>query len=184
MARLAPEEGFGVLEEREETWRPINGFYAVSDHGRVKRTVGGPGAKPGRILQPSTNKGGYEYVVMSVGGKRITKTVHSLVAVAFSGERPEGLEINHKDGCKTNNRSDNLEYVTQANNILHARVNGLYCRGEDHGRSKLSAGDVNNIRHLLDCGEPCSAIARKFGVTRSAVSKIKHGKNWQESCHG
>lgn len=65
--------------------------------------------------------GGYLKVkVIDIDGVVWTVKVHALVAAAFIGERPEGLDVNHKDGDKTNNRACNLEYVTRSENVLHS----------------------------------------------------------------
>lgn len=50
----------------------------------------------------------------------IHRQVHHLVAEATLGPRPEGLVVNHIDGNRTNNRPENLEYITQAENIQHS----------------------------------------------------------------
>ncbi len=63
------------------------------------------------------------YVTARLHGK--TYTVHSLVAMSYIGHRPKGLVINHKDANKKNNRPENLEYITQAENIKHAQNLGL-----------------------------------------------------------
>lgn len=67
MARLSPEEGLGTLEDRagkaeQETWKRFHPAYEVSDLGRVRRTLEGPGARAGRILTPNKNRGGYSKI--------------------------------------------------------------------------------------------------------------------------
>lgn len=54
------------------------------------------------------------------------RNVHTIVAEVVLGPRPDGLVVNHKDGVKTNNHPDNLEYVTQAENIQHAIEHGMH----------------------------------------------------------
>jgi hypothetical protein len=78
--------------------------------------------------------------------------VHRLVAEAFIGPIPEGFEVNHKDGCKTNANADNLEIVTARQNIQHAirlglmssmrgsRGPGRSSRSNRSGRSGASRG--------------------------------------------
>lgn len=57
--------------------------------------------------------------------KRCNKRVHRLVAAAFLGESEEGHVVNHKNGDRFDNRVENLEYVTQGENVKHAWDNGL-----------------------------------------------------------
>lgn len=64
---------------------------------------------------PITAKNNSGYLIMNVEGK--TRTVHSLVAEAFLGPRPEGYDIDHIDGNKTNNTAENLRYVTHTENM-------------------------------------------------------------------
>lgn len=74
--------------------------YSVDNTGVVYGVYGKP------LTQYDNN--GYKYVRLSGS----THTVHSLVAKAFLGERPDGYHIHHKDGDPSNNRLDNLEYLT------------------------------------------------------------------------
>ena len=106
-----------------ETWRPVVGYedwYSVSDHGRVK----GRGrdwshtATPRYILKPSPDSKGYPMVTLC--HPRSTRKTHRLVAAAFIGPCPPGLQVNHKNGVKADNRPSNLEYVTPKENIRHA----------------------------------------------------------------
>ena len=112
-----------------EIWKPISryeGFYEVSDKGRirsldrlVKGRVGNERLFPGKLLKLETTYQGYKRVRLSREGKTKRFTVHSLVAQEFIGDYPEGLVINHIDENKANNRVENLEYVTQKENVNH-----------------------------------------------------------------
>ena len=100
-----------------ETWRKIAGSqYLVSNEGRIKSL------RSGRILKPWLNCAtGYPQV--RIGGRK-KHSVHRLVACAFLGEFPD-LFVNHKDGSRTNNNVENLEWVTRTANHIHAVYHGL-----------------------------------------------------------
>ncbi len=115
-------------QHRIENWRPVVGFegwYAVSDCGRVKRTKSGLGARAGWIRRPQRGASGYAVLGLCRGtGKsgQVQRSIHRLVLAAFVGPCPLGQQVNHKNGVKTDNRLSNLEYVTPKQNLLHARV--------------------------------------------------------------
>lgn len=123
-----------------EEWREVPDAlgYLASSLGRVKHAS--PGRKPAK---PVPNKRGYGRIW--TGGTRETKvrrTVHSLVAAAFHGPRPEGMVINHIDGNNQNNRPENLEYVTQKENVAHAARLGRHNanrKGLRHKRNRDSS---------------------------------------------
>ena len=110
-----------------EVWKDIPqfvGFYQVSNLGNVKSLP--RATTSGRLLKHYVNtKNGYCYVSLSRQGKIVSRRVHVLVANAFLGENRNGLQVNHIDGKKTNNRADNLEYCTQSENMKHAYATGL-----------------------------------------------------------
>ncbi len=112
-----------------EIWKPIPGFpgYEASDLGQIRssaRTVKHPRARElrirGRVLRPRLDKSGYQCVTPRVGGITVYRTVHSLIALAFLGERPQGLVVNHIDHDRRNNRLTNLEYCTIAQNAQYS----------------------------------------------------------------
>lgn len=121
----------------EEIWREVVGFeghYEVSNFGRVRsveRTITqeskwGKQVKRvmrGKLLRPGKASHGYDTVVLGRGN---TRTVHSLVAEAFIGPCPEGHEVLHIDGTRSNNRLANLRYGTRRENILDAVANGTW----------------------------------------------------------
>lgn len=121
----APQE-CDVINNEQEEWRNIPGHdkYQVSNEGRVRSL------KTNRILS-SCSCNGYRQVGLYSDGKQKTITIHRLVALAFLGDRPMGIdgrrnEVNHKDGDRANNRLSNLEYVTRAENVIHSYAMNPY----------------------------------------------------------
>lgn len=105
-----------------EEWKEVpntNGDYLVSSLGRIKSKKWGEW----KILHPHTENNGYKGIKIRYGDKRKTVLVHWLVADAFL-IKPDGrVEINHIDSDKTNNKVENLEFVTSSGNTEHAVIN-------------------------------------------------------------
>lgn len=162
-----------------EEWRPVVGFeahYEVSNFGAVRRTAPAKRTFAGRVLKPRFNPDGYTGVVLCADRRRTTVAVHRLVAAAFIGH-PNGMEVNHKDGCKHNNALDNLEYVTRSENQRHAYKTGLHValKGETNPYAKLTNAQVLEIR---SSSRPLRVFAERFGVSISAVHLARAGKSW------
>lgn len=130
-------------------------------------------------LKQYLSKTGYLQISVVVGHeKKRTVSVHNLIALAFIGPRPDGMQINHKDGNKTNNRPENLEYVTPRQNIDHSKIMGLSPRGERSGRAKLTAEKVVEVRRLVSSGMSCRRVAKMMGVCPNAIGKVIKGESW------
>lgn len=101
-----------------EEWRDAVGFegiYEVSNFGNVRR------ADTGRALKGGLNSYGYKVFSLSKDGKPHMSKGHRLVAQAFIPNPENKRDVNHKDGDKTNNFVDNLEWASRSENITHAR---------------------------------------------------------------
>ena len=152
----------------KEIWRLVNNYpnYEVSNFGRVRRIVG-------KILKPIKKRKGYLVVTMYANGRKQVG-ISRLVAGAFLGTRPNGYEINHKNGNKEKNDRYNLEYVTQLRNHRHAGELGL-------SSYKLSEKDVKEIRYLYADGyESQVRLAKRFGIHEAHIWKIIHRKKWKK----
>lgn len=119
-----------------ETWRPIpdwEGLYSVSDHGRVRsepRTLRAVDGRifhyRGRVLRLFINSNNRHTVTLCRAGQDHTRLVAHLVAAAFIGPRPPGLDICHGDGDASNDTPANLRYDTSANNQLDQVRHGTH----------------------------------------------------------
>lgn len=118
----------------------LDGAYVVSDDGRVFRNKPSKGARVGREIRQHLDSNGYLRLVLSVECCLRNAWVHRLVAEAFLGPCPRGLQVNHRDGDKRNNAESNLEYVSPSANIKHALRSGLTRRCSSCGAFKGKSG--------------------------------------------
>lgn len=111
-----------------EAWKDVIGYegiYQVSNTGKVKR-IGAYKNQHGRewisnrILKPATKSNGYMFVGLSKDNKVSSKHIHRLVAEAFIPNPFNKPTVNHKDGNKSNNTVENLEWVTYLENNMHS----------------------------------------------------------------
>ena len=135
-----------------------------------------------RRLSPYKGRRGYLEVAAQKGGIRVKETVHRLVGMAFVPGYAEGLTINHINGVKTDNRPENLEWVSRARNTRHQWETGLVdLRGERAPGSKLTSKQVVYIRKLLSRGVPAHTLAVIADVSPSTIAFIRDGKRWARS---
>ena len=156
-----------------EAWSEIPELeYSVSDEGRIaSRRNGG-----WKILKPWRNSEGYTFIHLTHKPPRKQVRVHLLVAQAFLPDRPTPRhEINHKDGDKTNNRADNLEWVTHSENVRH--IMSLRGRRPLTG-AQATESDIRDIRKMRSEGTPRNVIATMFGMSPSNVTMIARRKTW------
>lgn len=128
--------------------------YVVTDKGEVINMFGG-----GKHLKQHKNPNGYFYVRLSVNGKMINRSVHSLVALGFLGERPTGFICDHIDENKENNTLENLQYISQQDNLIkHHKLKmkeQITCK---HVRKEGESCRLNNKCTYPNCPEPTGAF--------------------------
>jgi hypothetical protein len=170
----------------KEIWKDITLDYQVSNKGRVKskeryikRTDGKLYKVIERIMKPAQDGNGYLRVALTINNKLTTFKVHRLVAQVFL--KNSNLEVNHKDGCKTNNELRNLEFVTHSQNLKHAFKLGLAkpSRGEQNPKSKLIERDVLAIRNMFKDGFSSREIAKAYKMDKSTMLDIKNRVIWK-----
>lgn len=114
------------MAEHSEDWRPVPGYeglYEVSSSGRVwsHHRHGGGG-----LLKTDPPSSRYPIVGLSKNRKTELIRVHVLVALAFLGPRPEGMQVLHKNDDPKDNRVENLYYGTSQQNRIDSVANGRH----------------------------------------------------------
>lgn len=164
----------------QQEWKPVVGFenfYEVSNLGNIRRKASGR-------LRHIDHAQTYPTVLLSVNGKHKTLRVHRLVAMAFLPLVDGKPHINHKNGNKHDNRVENLEWVSQAENNLHAyRI--LHRRPPMEGTIAanriVNDNDVPVMHRMNISGMTTDEIGELYGVCGSTIRKHlrkfrKHGK--------
>lgn len=131
-----------------------------------------------RLLKVQNNGIGYLFIrVITPRGEHKFKLIHRLVAEAFLSNYSEELQVNHINGIKSDNRLENLEMVTQSENMLHSFRLKLTPSGSRHYSAKLSEKDVAYIRQNRGYFTQ-NQLAGIFGVSQHAIWDIIHYKTW------
>lgn len=162
-----------------EVWKniPEHDGYEVSNRGRVRscwNNYSNKNTKP-HLLSFIITKKGYHRVAIRKAKKPRIWFVHRLVMLSFVG--PSELETNHKNGIKSDNRLENLEYVTRSENEYHAYKNNLKSKKrERHHGCKLTEKQAYDIKYI-EVGKQ-KDIAAKYGVTPSNIAAIQKNRSW------
>lgn len=155
----------------KEIWKDIKDFerlYQVSNFGRVRSLKFGKE----RVLKNgmgSMDGSGYYKIDLCKNGKIYHKRIHRLVAAAFI-DNPNNFDcINHINGIKTDNRVENLEWITCKENNIHAIRIGL--KKEFTGKKKsIHCPELNmNFESINDA-------ARYFNCHHMSIHHVLKGK--------
>lgn len=150
-------------------------LYKISNFGRI---IG----KRGELKQ-RLNEDGYLEVTIGKNGERTSARVHRLVMIAFNPcDNMEKLEVNHKDCNRTNNKLDNLEWVTHIDNVHYSSDKGNYkdnTTGCKNGRANYTEEEIKYMRELYDNGKTVMDIIKilfpdlNYKERKSKWSRIK-----------
>lgn len=128
-----------------------------------------------KLLKMSTHAG-YKAYHLCIGGKPATVYVHRVLALIFIPNPENKPQVNHINGIKSDNRIDNLEWVTSQENIRHVYKNKLKKNHYGLGISTLTTPDAEEIKRLYKNGQSQSSIAKMFNSIQSQISRIINDK--------
>lgn len=160
----------------EEIWKDVPGYgdgYSVSSHGRVlSKKFNEP-----KILVQRLSPYGYPTVGLSHANKKKGLVVHRLVAKAFIPNPLNKATVNHKNGIKTDNRVENLEWMTNSENIKDAHRMGLMNPAAliNHPSVSKPVAQLDLSGNLIKVFPSATEASRILGVRHSTISKVIAG---------
>ena len=182
-----------------EIWKDIQNyeeFYEVSNLGRIRRKENYVNSRiknntkrfvKARILKQNKKRSGYLTVDLSKNNVVKTISVHRIVAIAFCENPLNKKEVNHKNGIKTDNRAENLEWVTPSENIKHAYNLGLKqgrgkkirCKQLDiiFNSSYEAAEYINN--KFFKNAKQVKSMSSKIRSACLGLQKVAYGFTWE-----
>lgn len=165
----------------EEIWKNIDGYggdYQISNLGRVRSNK----SKTCKILAGSFSKqSGYYQIVLYKNSKPRLHTIHRLVAEAFISNPLNKETVNHKNGIKTDNSIDNLEWATYSENLKHAFRTGLaipYPKGKFGKENNVAKSILQYTKNgeFIKEWNCMSTAAKELNINISSLSHCAKGK--------
>lgn len=152
------------------------GLYTISANGIVYNSKN-------KERKPSKINGGYLSISLYNNNTSKSYLVHRLVAITFIPNPLNLPFVNHKNGIKTDNRVENLEWCTRQENMQHAINTGLLdydnrnTKGIKNGNSKLSEA---NIVEIQTSNLTTKELSVKFKVSYQAIYLVKKNQRWNK----
>lgn len=149
----------------EELWKEVKGFiglYQVSNTGNIKSM------RRNKLMKQSMRKGYKRIGLHGENFKIMTYSVHRLVAMEFVQNPNNNPVINHKDGNKLNNNANNLEWVTQKENITHSYENEL--------RKLKEISQYDKSGKLVKKYKNITKASKETNIDESSIAKVCRGE--------
>ena len=166
-------------------WKPVIGYeglYEVSDQGEVRRLFPNGRTKNMKLWRSAN----YYTVCLSKKCNKKTFAVHRLVADAFLTKPEKATEVNHIDGNKLNNKIENLEWVTQRENMIHSiDVLGNNPFGKAPRKVKCLDPETGEViaeyRSLLEAGKAMGCASARASITLvcQGYQNKAYGYKWE-----
>jgi len=182
----------------EEIWKDIpgyEGFYKISNTEKIKsidRVICSFDPRwgkykntryYGRELKFITDRDGYYQVSLCKNGSQKEKKVHRLIAECFLDTVDGKTQVNHKNGIKTDNRVENLEWCTAEENNIHAKENNLLNpnKGDNHWTRRIGWKNKQISRIVLNVQtgifyDNIREAANAHGFNYSTLAKKLEGR--------
>ena len=164
-------------------WKPVPGHsgYEVSSSGEVRNSA------TGHLMKQIASNWGYMRTQIREGERRIQLSVHRAVAMAFVPNPGGKPQVNHINGDKSDNRAENLEWVTPSENVRKAFDTGLHAKpSREHMARMLRASNASRRRAVIRSdGERFETVkdaAAALGCGHSEVSGVLSGR--RNTTHG
>ena len=173
-----PQNQLPVVEWRSLPWLPD---YEISSDGRIRRATTVMQYRAGTELSPHMDRGGYRRLELRTPDGPRKFRIARLVCEAFNGPPPSGEHQSaHNDGCRTNDRSDNLRWATPLENTRDKYVHGTMRSGLKAPSAKLRADDVRLIRKLRATGMSVNAMSKRLSHSRMTITRILRGDTYRD----
>lgn len=161
-------------------WKEIKDYehYLINEKGEIKNSV------KGNILTPVVQKNGYAYINLRKKEKRKNFRVHRLIALAFIPNPEKKRTVNHKNGVRSDNRLENLEWMTHSENNKHSFTN-LGRRPHSYNKFGKESKSSIYVNQLTLSGEFIQTFAgqqeagRQLGICSSHIVDVCRGKRNQ-----
>lgn len=178
-----------------ENFKEIKGFeglYEISDQGRIRyldkmveRGKWGRFLKKGALMAPYPAGRGYYKISLRKNKNLYHNYIHRIVAETFIPNPENKKTVNHINGIKTDNRVENLEWMTYSENNKHSFDTGLkkptrkpINRGQNSPNAKFKDEDIRVIRKIYSEGVTQEKISKIYNVCRQTIGSIITRKNW------
>lgn len=166
------------------------GYSATDDCRVISHRLRGKGKQRGSVSiidmsfsyelkQFCTKKGYFTVSISFETGKARAVGVHQLVADAFHGKCPNGMQVRHLNGNPKDNKPSNLQYGTAMENASDRMKHGTYLGGSNHHSAKLTGGQAASIRRRRRSGEKVKDLAKEFSVSTSTIESIIYGRSYK-----